>query len=581
MTKPANQPRSFAAEEESTIDLAAIQELLELLQKDSQARDLSSLSVEQAKMLASMPNKLREYLQIVEQIKKEKVEEKEIADPRKQLEKKKETEAKLEKLAKEVFIVACSSSLPIETALDFHEKCNLGVKGLNEFGDNGLNPLAAAIACGRSQADLDKILEKGADINFKSPQGSNAAHFAVMYGADASTIDFLVERGVDINAKNNFGMTPLDMAVLKGDKELVEKLVEKGGKLSRLSSNEKEQEAEKQRQQERSRKKETKLPKDKKDDHELVELKEAKEKAQQELQMRSEAEARIALDLAQEVRALAAKIKSEKQRLEEDQKAKPVVEEVKVVVEPVRPAEIVVVEPSKSKEREFLEKLLGVDFDKIDINQLLFKSVANGNSMVAVYLVLLGADVNHKENGVSVLEAAVSRGDNSLVGAFAHRANPQTVKSALENVGTKSELIRGILEDAVSKAPKVIEVSVEKEPAKLPKDVVIEESRVARDHPKAEVKEEPKVAARPEPRPDVPSTFVAPTRVKALVDSVALQASQPAPKKATEVVAEKKPAIVPREAAKEPVKAGARPSASIAPTSSRAIVNGNQKQAGG
>jgi ankyrin repeat protein len=490
-----------------TIDVEYLQQFLEELQKDFAGRNLSSLNAEQAKIVASMPKRIAEYLKIITQIKKEKAEEKEIKNPQQKLEKAKKIEEKLAKLSKEIFITACASTKPIKEVLEFHEKCNLGVKGLNEFGESGLNPLTAAMAGGRSFDDLGQILDKGADINFKSPLGNNAAHFAVMLGLDTRMMEFLIKRGVDINAKNFIGLTPRDMAKMNKNEALDKFLETKGGELNVLAAA-KEESAKKERPHQKE-----KWQNPKNDDDLGVQKSIAKEK---ELKIQQEAhqskirkalelvQVKIALELAQvrteadlarkkakamaeqeaealrQAEELASKQAQEAESLRQAQElaSKQAQEEQFQAISVNQALEVAKQEQEqqlkiqqtqphreqqleedlkekgskqKTLEQQALEKILGVNLDEVNIDALLFRAVQGGQSLVAKYLIMSGANVNYSEGNCTVFEMAARSGNNDLVGFVADRVNPETLKLVLTFSTEVTQAVKDIVEKTLHK----------------------------------------------------------------------------------------------------------------------------------
>jgi hypothetical protein len=91
-----------------------------------------------------------------------------------------------------------------------------------------------------------------------------------------------------------------------------------------------------------------------------------------------------------------------------------------------------------------LEKILGIPLNEKTINQLLFSAVQNGQATFAQLLLNYGGSVNHKENGVTVLEAAIRGGNNSLIATFSAQASPET-KSAALAANPNNEKLRDLI----------------------------------------------------------------------------------------------------------------------------------------
>jgi ankyrin repeat protein len=70
------------------------------------------------------------------------------------------------------------------------------------------------------------VVEKGADVNAKSNNGTTIL-FAAVFSGDLKVVQYLVEKGADVNAKNKDGLTPLDVT---GNKEIKKFLQNAGGK---------------------------------------------------------------------------------------------------------------------------------------------------------------------------------------------------------------------------------------------------------------------------------------------------------------------------------------------------------------
>ena len=87
-------------------------------------------------------------------------------------------------------------------------------------------PLHDAVQSG-SQADLKRLLRKGADIDAQNANGETPLHVAVLSNR-RSIIKFLLKRGADIDAQDNLGKTPLHAAVWKDKARIVLLLLKRG-----------------------------------------------------------------------------------------------------------------------------------------------------------------------------------------------------------------------------------------------------------------------------------------------------------------------------------------------------------------
>lgn len=91
--------------------------------------------------------------------------------------------------------------------------------------------LGAAIA----NSDFEsarKMIERGADLEAKdSGAGASPLHFAVMKG-NRQIVDLLVNRGADVNSRTRNGTTPLHTAVLYSRLEIAEFLIGKGANVN-------------------------------------------------------------------------------------------------------------------------------------------------------------------------------------------------------------------------------------------------------------------------------------------------------------------------------------------------------------
>jgi hypothetical protein len=108
------------------------------------------------------------------------------------------------------FILACTLAVPLPLLSD----------DLNE-------DLLAAARKGDA-AVVKSLLDKGADVNAKSPYGSTPLFFACDRG-HVEVAKLLIERGADVNVKDTFyGATALTWASMKGRVDMIKLLLDKG-----------------------------------------------------------------------------------------------------------------------------------------------------------------------------------------------------------------------------------------------------------------------------------------------------------------------------------------------------------------
>ncbi len=95
---------------------------------------------------------------------------------------------------------------------------------------NALGERAVMHAAWRGQAEaLAWLLARGARVNSETMQWS-ALHYAVFAG-HGKVADLLLERGADINARSTNGSSVIMMAVYEGHEDLVRRLIAKGADL--------------------------------------------------------------------------------------------------------------------------------------------------------------------------------------------------------------------------------------------------------------------------------------------------------------------------------------------------------------
>lgn len=362
------------SKEQRDIDLEYLNYLQEF-GKELKSDFEKSKAAEKTKSLAVIPEKLQYYLQQLKDL-KEKIEEEADKNLVNSEEKKKKEQELITKIAQEFFIFSCASSKSIEESLEFHKNCKLRVQELSNFGENNLSPLAAALLAGKSQQDLNKLIEKGAEPN----------------------------------AKNKFGQTVAEMA-----------MIEKGGVKKQRSSSQDDEE-ERSQQQKAVKRKFTAVKQFSQEDSSQ------EDQQREEIEQRQLAEAAMALEMheVEMIKLLRAAIRK-KEALEKVQEQKTVTEALE------KSSAETHLEKEKQSADNALAKVLGLGSgEKIDINKMLFEAVQTSRPMFALLLIRFGADVNHKENGVTILGAAIAGGNNSLISILSDFSNPENRRAALD-----------------------------------------------------------------------------------------------------------------------------------------------------
>lgn len=95
----------------------------------------------------------------------------------------------------------------------------------------GYTPLILAARYGTDPQIIQKLIEKGADIEAKDAYGMNALMRSAATGK-ADFVRLLVEKGVIVNTAGHSGQTPLMFAVLSDDSETVKFLLENKSKVN-------------------------------------------------------------------------------------------------------------------------------------------------------------------------------------------------------------------------------------------------------------------------------------------------------------------------------------------------------------
>jgi uncharacterized protein len=105
--------------------------------------------------------------------------------------------------------------------------CGIDLTDVNQVGLFGERPLGVA-AVGGNLAEIQALVEGGAEINAPGELGNTALHEAVSQGHVAA-VKLLLGYGADTGLRNEFGDTPLDLAKAKGREDLITLLREASG----------------------------------------------------------------------------------------------------------------------------------------------------------------------------------------------------------------------------------------------------------------------------------------------------------------------------------------------------------------
>lgn len=96
----------------------------------------------------------------------------------------------------------------------------------NATGANGVTPLMTYVWREHKEA-VQKLLDRGADVNTQDHDGDTALHGAAQTG-NVAIIDLLLAKGAKLNVKNKVGGTPLMWAAVYGHEEAARRLLERG-----------------------------------------------------------------------------------------------------------------------------------------------------------------------------------------------------------------------------------------------------------------------------------------------------------------------------------------------------------------
>src|SRR5580765_383823 len=78
-------------------------------------------------------------------------------------------------------------------------------------------------ATGPDAKVVQLLIDRGAEIDAASPNDTTPLMMAAQYGSEAS-VDLLLARGADVNRKNQKGLGAVDFAKLSGREPLIRKL---------------------------------------------------------------------------------------------------------------------------------------------------------------------------------------------------------------------------------------------------------------------------------------------------------------------------------------------------------------------
>ena len=91
------------------------------------------------------------------------------------------------------------------------------------------------LSVNRNKYFIEELIDKGADVNFRSEGGETLLHLiASMTGNDMVELaDLLISKGAQVNAKNNSSQTPLSKAIFGSDNiRMAELLISKGADIN-------------------------------------------------------------------------------------------------------------------------------------------------------------------------------------------------------------------------------------------------------------------------------------------------------------------------------------------------------------
>ena len=101
-------------------------------------------------------------------------------------------------------------------------------KGLDvNFMGSRYRPLFFSLQEGQDPQIIRRLIEKGADVNARGEKGITPLMFAIDKG-NQEVVSLLIEKGANVNARDESGITPLYIAVAEGKADMVGLLLQKG-----------------------------------------------------------------------------------------------------------------------------------------------------------------------------------------------------------------------------------------------------------------------------------------------------------------------------------------------------------------
>lgn len=102
------------------------------------------------------------------------------------------------------------------------------------YRQEGESPLHQAVAENRRDIMMS-LLQKGADINARSSNGSTILHVAAERG-DVDAVKFIINNGINVGSSNNDGLTALHLAAINNHRDVMSVLLANGADVNARAS---------------------------------------------------------------------------------------------------------------------------------------------------------------------------------------------------------------------------------------------------------------------------------------------------------------------------------------------------------